>query len=273
MPSLNFDSNSTDSISIVSRDSRETTRSEPIPVSPSTPSSIPALSILDPKPRLAGIRRKSSTFKAAKSIARIVQVPGIGGIDLKDAMISCALCQRRVGLWAFTAPLKQPSVSSPLAGTIPESASNPSITTLDETPPAEVVQPITRQLDVLREHRSFCPYVIRTTETTLPPILSPLPISVSALRQENEKSVSTAAVQDVEGWKAVLNVVSRCGLGGRRRSQIATSMFGAGDKGADGDGDGDDDGAEKTVDSLVDRVRRTPSGSRDLLRYVKGLLA
>ncbi|CCO28945.1 hypothetical protein BN14_02945 [Rhizoctonia solani AG-1 IB] len=158
---------------------------------------------------------------------------GSGGSDGqgKDDMIQCILCQRRVGLWAFTSsitstqPTLEPTADEPIA---PMAA---------RTPPP----PSSRSLDVLREHRTFCPYVIRTTPLTIP-----------------DDEASSA---EVEGWKAIVGIISRS----KRRESVGdasiTSPFRESTPG------------QKGVESAVNRVKRSPSGSRDLLRYVKGLLA
>lgn len=149
----------------------------------------------------------------------------------KDDMIQCALCQRRVGLWAFTPPIPP---AQPLNE--PEIAESTAPVATRTPPP-----PAPRSLDVLREHRTFCPYIIRTTPLTIP----------------NNEEPST----EVEGWKAIIGIISRS----KRRESIGeasiTSPFRESSPG------------QKGVESAVSRVKRSPGGSRDLLRYVKGLLA
>lgn len=67
--------------------------------------------------------------------------------SIKDATLQCKMCQRRIGLWAFAIPATD-SFDSP-NGT--------------EAPPLQ------RQLDLIREHRSYCPYVVKSTPlATLP---------------------------------------------------------------------------------------------------------
>ncbi|KAG8740734.1 hypothetical protein FRC10_003939 [Ceratobasidium sp. 414] len=147
----------------------------------------------------------------------------------KDDMIYCSLCQRRVGLWAFTAPAPTPPTDNPPSG--PGEGSVPIVI---KTPP-------TRTLDVLREHRSFCPYVIRTTPVTIP----------------SDEEPST----EVEGWKAILGIILRS----KRAGSVSV--------GAGGPVLREPSPGQKGAESAVNRVKHSPSGSRDLLRYVKGLLA
>ncbi|KAG8740453.1 hypothetical protein FRC12_016004 [Ceratobasidium sp. 428] len=145
----------------------------------------------------------------------------------KDDMIYCSLCQRRVGLWAFIAPASTPPTDHP-----PSGSGDSAIPVITKTPP-------TRTLDVLREHRSFCPYVIRTTPLTIP----------------NDEEPST----EVEGWKAILGIILRSKRGGSM--SLGGTVFREPSPG------------QKGAESAVNRVKHSPSGSRDLLRYVKGLLA
>ncbi|KAJ6577153.1 C3HC zinc finger-like-domain-containing protein [Mycena capillaripes] len=149
------------------------------------------------------------------------------------ALLHCALCQRRVGLWAF-APPTEPS-----------------------TPPPSARAPAPqRHFDLLKEHRSFCPYVVRSTLVpTLPaePVPSP-----------------TAGV--LEGWRAVLAVVLRYGMGQRQRTTALRrrqSTDGNGDTAMDVDGDADG-GSVDGVEAMVEGVKAR--GGKELLRYVKGLL-
>ncbi|KAG8733964.1 hypothetical protein FRC11_014167 [Ceratobasidium sp. 423] len=151
----------------------------------------------------------------------------------KDDMIQCILCQRRVGLWTFMPPVP-PAQPAPA----PESQIGESTAlTVVRTSPS----PSPRLLDVLREHRTFCPYVIRTTPLTIP----------------NDEEPST----EVEGWKAIIGIISRSK---RRESTGEASITSPFQESSPG---------QKGVESAVSRVKRSPGGSRDLLRYVKGLLA
>lgn len=147
----------------------------------------------------------------------------------KDDMLHCALCQRRVGLWAFAPPLSAPLPPPELI------SGEPPVPTVVKTPPS----PSPRFLDVLREHRAFCPYVIRTTPLTIP---------------NDEPAI------EVEGWKAIVGIISRS----KRQSAGEASSGGP---------FREPDPGQKGVESAVSRVKRSPGGSRDLLRYVKGLLA
>ncbi|KAL5634923.1 hypothetical protein ACGC1H_002821 [Rhizoctonia solani] len=157
---------------------------------------------------------------------------GSGSSDGQGSdMIQCTLCQRRVGLWTFVPPI-------PPAQASPEPVADEStVPTIVRTPPS----PSPRPLDVLREHRTFCPYVIRTTPLTIP----------------NDAKPST----EVEGWKAIVGIISRSKRQESTGEASITNPFRESSPG------------QKGVENAVSRVKRSPGGSRDLLRYVKGLLA
>ncbi|KAF8529869.1 C3HC zinc finger-like-domain-containing protein [Gautieria morchelliformis] len=74
--------------------------------------------------------------------------------EQKDAMLQCRMCQRRIGLWAFLAPTSNNHITAGSQLTTSQNTTN---------------HP-QRQLDLLREHRSYCPYVVRSTP--LPPLPS-----------------------------------------------------------------------------------------------------
>jgi len=185
-------------------------------------------------------------------------------------MLHCSLCQRRLGLWSFTPR----GSSSPHLADLPDN-DNASMDSLAAAAPGTTSTSGTaagtsRSLDVLKEHRSFCPYVVRSTP--LPPLPSLSPPSTKG------KKGGVAEDALVEGWKAVVNVVGRCGMGMRvrRRSGIAglgTSGSGSGSgttrTGTAGEGGEDED--TMFVDNLVENVKR--GGSKDLLRFVKNLLS
>ncbi|KAJ7034949.1 zf-C3HC-domain-containing protein [Mycena alexandri] len=179
-----------------------------VPTAPSTP------------PRQF-LRRISSNFTLAKR---------------DTSLLYCALCQRRVGLWAFAPPPAEP-------GTPPPSGRAP---------------PPQRHFDLLKEHRSFCPYVVRSTLVpTLPSAEPPAPSQ-------------TAAPGVLEGWRAVLAVVLRYGMGQRARQRRTASASGDGAMDVDGDGAGTDRDSVDGVEAMVESVKSR--GGKELLRYVKSLL-
>ncbi|KAG1747130.1 C3HC zinc finger-like-domain-containing protein [Suillus paluster] len=86
--------------------------------------------------------------------ARTPRLSDIGRSARDTSLLHCSLCQRRVGLWAFT----------PQSAPLPQDGSLPPRSSTKE-----------RQFDVLNEHRSYCPYVVRSTmvpKLPMPPILA-----------------------------------------------------------------------------------------------------
>ncbi|CAE6511355.1 unnamed protein product [Rhizoctonia solani] len=146
-------------------------------------------------------------------------------------MVQCSLCQRRIGLWTFVPPV--PPAQPPSEPVVGESIA-PNVL---RTPPSAAPRP----LDVLREHRTFCPYVIRTTPLTIP----------------NDEEPAT----EVEGWKAIIGIIARS----RRRESTGDASIASPFR--------ESSPGQKGAENAVSRVKRSPGGSRDLLRYVKGLLA
>lgn len=196
--------------------------------------------------------------------------------DDKDATLTCSLCQRRVGLWAFksTPPSGDARVAvngnglhtpSDAASPLPSSTPNHPlpINALPRRRPTQA-----RVLDVLKEHRSFCPYVVSSTPLPVFPA-GFRPVTTSqvsatstfnsgsnpALPQTTSKTSSPASTDEtlVEGWRAVLSVVSRAGMGARRRR---SDIFGPTHT-PTVEEEGSGDGPESTdIDSMVESVKR-----------------
>jgi hypothetical protein len=106
------------------------------------------------------------------------------------ALVACQLCQRQVGLWTFTSAVNGHS-STPNSPSPSFSFSGPSLS---------------RQFDVLKEHRPHCPFVVKSTY--LPTISIP--------SRNASSNTPTSASQDllrplpfVEGWRALMSVISR----------------------------------------------------------------
>jgi len=146
----------------------------------------------------------------------------------RDAsLVYCVLCQRRVGLWGHsgseaTTPLVQDELS------------------------ASASREHSKEFDLMKEHRSYCPYVVCSS------VVPSFPHSPAA------DSLGNA----MEGWRAVLTVVHRYELSQRQR----LSRFLPSD-----DLDSQAFSAElKAVEAMVAGVKT--NGGRELLRYVKALL-
>ncbi|PBL03791.1 zf-C3HC-domain-containing protein [Armillaria gallica] len=145
-----------------------------------------------------------------------------------DTLLQCGLCQRRIGLWTF--------------GLRPESSTSSRA-------------PTKRPFDLLKEHRSYCPYVVRSTVI---PMLGPQTHLMS------QTSLAGGSEGALEGWRAVVTVVLRYGMAqrshltsGRRLSE--THEVGESEREVDGG-----------IEAMVEGVKAR--GGKDLLKYVRGLL-
>ncbi|TCD65697.1 hypothetical protein EIP91_002324 [Steccherinum ochraceum] len=178
-----------------------------------------------------------------------------------SALLHCILCQRRIGLWAF------------VSSSQPEDPPTPTPTPAPETPKKTAkVQP-KRQLDILKEHRSYCPYVVRSTE--IPTM--PLPPSSQPARS-NTIPGSTVSLHAqtgaLEGWRAVLTVVLRYGASQRQRFGLGRAQSERRPEASNSLGvtqEAEEVPAEvNEVEAMVAGVKT--HGGRELLKYVRNLL-
>ncbi|KAG5642712.1 hypothetical protein DXG03_002288 [Asterophora parasitica] len=207
-------------------------------------------------------------------------------------LLYCALCQRRVGLWAFAPQPNLITAETPSASltTTPRdsieigSVVTSAATTAQFASPAgsTAVQPTSskkatphRQFDLLKEHRSYCPYVVRSTVV---PTLPVPPVTGNAnLHRSNSAASHVSSVQigngigssAIEGWRAVLTVVLRYGAGQRHRLGLDFADRLRRESGTS-TGEGVDTEDVDSVKAMVAGVKSR--GGKDLLRYVKGLL-
>jgi hypothetical protein len=70
--------------------------------------------------------------------------------EYKEKLLLCEFCQRKVGLWAFT----NSNSSNPDIDDTSLSTSSPNLRHRTQTK---------RHFDLLKEHRSYCPYVVRSS--------------------------------------------------------------------------------------------------------------
>ena len=157
----------------------------------------------------------------------------------------CVLCQRRVGLWGYSGS----EATTPL---------------VQDEHSASASREHQKEFDLVKEHRSYCPYVVCSS------VVPSFPHSPAA------DSLGNA----VEGWRAVLTVVHRYELSQRQR----LSRFLPSD-----DLDSQEFSAElKGVEAMVAGVKTNGVSievcvprallrlgfiqGRELLRYVKALL-
>ncbi|EKM78600.1 hypothetical protein AGABI1DRAFT_128887 [Agaricus bisporus var. burnettii JB137-S8] len=119
----------------------------------------------------------------------------------RDTLLQCALCQRRIGLWTF----------------LPTTATKSTSTTgMDSPTPATPQQVVPqKQFDLLREHRSYCPYVVRSTAIPSIPVQ---PMS-GATTGSLSKLIQSPQDGTLEGWRVVLTIILRYGLGQKQSSE------------------------------------------------------
>ncbi|PCH42491.1 zf-C3HC-domain-containing protein [Wolfiporia cocos MD-104 SS10] len=221
------------------------------PTEPSETAIITSLfgwAILPPAPPRVSFSQSTSTSTSATftSISSLSSVSLPNSLPKADTtLLHCALCQRRVGLWAFMSAEHK------------------------------------RQLDVLKEHRSYCPYVVRSTVVPAPPgangsattarPASLVSLSAQSPRQDGEQPGA------VEGWRGVLTVVLRHGLAKRQRWGVGRAGN-ASVRRSNGDAngatvEGGEEGERMEIDHIDAMVADVKNrGGKELLNYVKGLL-
>ncbi|KAI0319198.1 C3HC zinc finger-like-domain-containing protein [Amylostereum chailletii] len=200
---------------------------------------------------------------------------GSTGPEVRGALLQCALCHRRLGLWTARPPL---------------SSSQPTSAATDSLEPAPA--PPARQIDLLKEHRPYCPYVIKSTSLPSLPIQPTAPCAVSHVRAGSSTTSLGLAHATVvgsaigggtavlEGWRAVLAVVLRYRMGQKRKDSLlkgVTDRMDRADAGGDGPGPtknaSNGEEADMDVDLVEAMVEGVKSrGGRELLKYVKGIL-
>ncbi|THV03168.1 zf-C3HC-domain-containing protein [Dendrothele bispora CBS 962.96] len=182
----------------------------------SSPSTTPSLSRASSVPPGAGHPRPLLRVMASKVLTQ------------DSSLLQCRLCQRRVGLWAFAPPKESAAPGMPA-----QSSKQ-------------------RPFDLLKEHRSYCPYVVRST------VVPSLPTNASASQLNGTVHGNGA----LEGWKAVLTVLLRHGIA--QRHQLGWQPL---QDRMDANTGGE---VMDEVQAMVQGVKSR--GGKDLLRYVKSLL-
>ncbi|KAG5652763.1 hypothetical protein H0H81_003701 [Sphagnurus paluster] len=239
------------------------------PSTPRTPSLSRASSMHPMTPAKSSPRNAFETPTRPPSSQFTFRVPN--ATSKRDtSLLQCTLCQRRVGLWAFVpqhiATTTEPP--TPSHNDVDPTTPRPSV---PETPSKKVVPQ--RQFDLLKEHRSYCPYVVRST------IVPSLPVPPTAGNSHDRSGSTTSLVSGpkgtgnngnngaMEGWRAVLTVVLRYGAGQRQRLGLDfVDRLRGESRTVEEDEPMEVDGVKAMVAGVKSR------GGKDLLRYVKGLL-
>ncbi|KAF9000706.1 C3HC zinc finger-like-domain-containing protein [Cyathus striatus] len=168
-------------------------------------------------------------------------------------MLQCTLCQRRIGLWAFISHPDKEVQSSDI-----EASVHPTFPDIPKPEPTRKQRISQRQFDLLKEHRSYCPYVVRSTVI---PSLNSSSDAIAYLDGSDTQLHGGA----MEGWKAVLIVILRHGVAQRQSAEYQYRT-----------GSTDQMNTAEPMDvygvkSMMDGVKS--HGGKDLLKYVKGLLS
>lgn len=141
-------------------------------------------------------------------------------------LLVCSLCQRQIPTWNFVSSATG-NRSTDFSGTR---------------------QHRSRAFDVLREHRTHCPYVVRTTPS---PSLAPVSIPYTRNGEADVWDMALSpSMELLEGWRAHLNILLRSDW---RRISEYPSLGGI--QGNIGEGSG-----EKPVGGVVDIVRTQHGG-------------
>lgn len=128
-----------------------------------------------------------------------------------------------------------------------------------------------RQLDLLKEHRPYCPYVVKSTVVPSLPLPVPPQTTTTATQngdkgkvgegegRSNSTGAAGTAAGAVEGWKAVLMIVLRYRMEARRREGLIRAVDRKmGVHGVDGvNGNGNVAGANGAQDTSVNGEERT----------------
>lgn len=206
--------------------------------------------------RANSLRSKISSpaLSRASSVVPEVQTPL--RVFKADTLLECHLCQRKIGLWAFAPPSVVVDHNETTATSTP-------------SPSRKLHR---RQFDLLQEHRSYCPYVVKSSVV---PSLPALPTGSSHVRSSSSSSQLNGNDHAMEGWRAFLTVIMRYGMG-QRHLRLTERNLGAGQLELEDDTVGV---MVKDVKShgvrffrgFVEFLTKVHQG-RELLRYVKGLL-
>lgn len=116
---------------------------------------------------------------------------------------------------------------------------------------------------MLKEHRSYCPYVVRSTLLPTLPVSPPPPVASPARPFMTGANSSLTQVNAqpgaIEGWRAVLTVVLRHGSAQRHRFGRSRSLRGSAPQGPEAGDIGADwvDAAAEVsqVDDMVESVK------------------
>lgn len=159
-------------------------------------------------PRFPQLQRETSTVSVAS-----VSLSVLTRVKADATLLFCPLCQRRIGLWAFVPSPQTNGTPTPLP-------SGPSLA-------GETSSQLRRQLDVLKEHRSYCPYVVKSTilpSFPVPPTSRPVSRAEPYTLGANPSLSQVNGQSAVEGWRAAISIVLRYGAAQKQRLRRTRSV-------------------------------------------------
>jgi len=179
------------------------------------------------------------------------RVPANLATKPENALFQCELCQRRIGLWAFINKDTEVASAAPSTEPLTPTSSQEPAGDKPSSPRRQTKTLPRRSFDLLREHRSYCPYVVRSTVVpSLPTPQGVVPSSTSSSSVSANGSNSNA----VEGWKAVLTVVLRYGMAQRQRLEYTRQQAGiVSEDGSQGAMEGDSHNVHAMIEGVKTR--------------------
>ena len=162
------------------------------------------------------------------------RLPNIPLTKPENAMLQCELCQRRIGLWAFTArslveATPPPDTQLPPAASAQNDGSSDAPAFQSTPASSRPTKPLPRRaFDFLKEHRSYCPYIVRST--VVPSLPVPQTPGTPARSTASNGHTSSSSLSHVnlnnrngvlEGWRAVVTVVLRYGMAHKQRIEYS----------------------------------------------------
>ena len=155
---------------------------------------------------------------SAESSVAVRIPPTIAQLKPENAVLQCELCQRRLGIWAFAARTANADEAQVATPAVAASAR-----------PTKALP--RRAFDLLKEHRSYCPYVVRSTAVPslpVPPLPTPATPGRGTSSNGHGSSLSVSqftgkagAPGTIEGWRAVLIVMLRYGMAHKQRIEYS----------------------------------------------------
>ena len=244
-------------------------------VSTTRANSIVSTALPSPSPSRAtsAVPTDAGAGNAPQSSEFTFRFPSNINVKPENVLLECGLCQRRIGLWSFMTQSVIPTSTSngdvnhisPVNGMGNAHTESDSNTHVQNTPSRPKKGLPRRAFDLLKEHRSYCPYTVRSTVVPSLPLPTQsttetpakLPFIFNGIKSGNASHTSIVQFHGsgnlggvtgaLEGWRAVLTVVLRYRMAEKQRYNFLAPM--------DSEGTGDDE-----VGMDVDNVKAMING-------------